>query len=116
MGCRKQGAVREFQSALAEAVTFTKSNEAATCESIARYTKLPPAVVAALPIPNLVAKISPDDLKFFASRPSVTIPRALYEYRAARPGVVGPASRLSRRFADAPSAAQTSGLAAGERP
>lgn len=62
-----KGAVKEFQSALAEAVTFTKGNEAATRESIARYTKLPPAVVAALPIPNLVAKISPDDLKFWIS-------------------------------------------------
>jgi hypothetical protein len=34
-------------------------------ESIARYTKLPVAVVTALPIPNLVAQIKPSDLNFW---------------------------------------------------
>lgn len=58
-------AVRAFQEALSEAVAFSRSNEAATRESIARYTKLPPPVVASLPVPNLVAKISPQDLKFW---------------------------------------------------
>ena len=59
------GAVRAFQEALSEAVTFSQSNEAATRESIARYTKLPPPVVASLPLPNLSAKIAPKDLKFW---------------------------------------------------
>ena len=58
-------AVKAFQEALAEAVVFSKTNDTATRESIARYTKLPPAVVANLPIPNLVAKMGPQDLKFW---------------------------------------------------
>jgi NitT/TauT family transport system substrate-binding protein len=58
-------AVKAFQEALVEAVAFSKTNETATRESIARYTKLPPAVVANLPIPNLVAKIGPQDLSFW---------------------------------------------------
>jgi NitT/TauT family transport system substrate-binding protein len=40
-------------------------NDGATRESIARYTKLPSAVVADLPMPNLVAKIEPRDLQFW---------------------------------------------------
>jgi NitT/TauT family transport system substrate-binding protein len=60
-------AVRAFQGALAEAVAFSKieGNAPAVQESIARYTKLPVAVVAALPIPNLVAQIKPSDLDFW---------------------------------------------------
>jgi NitT/TauT family transport system substrate-binding protein len=58
-------AVKAFQEALVEAVAFSKANEAATRDSIARYTKLPPAVVAGQPIPNLVAKVGPQDLKFW---------------------------------------------------
>jgi NitT/TauT family transport system substrate-binding protein len=58
-------AVKALQEALVEAVAFSKTNEAATRDSIARYTKLPPPVVAAQPIPNLVAKIGPQDLKFW---------------------------------------------------
>ena len=38
--------VKAFQEALSEAVAFSRSNDTATRESIARYTKLPPAVVA----------------------------------------------------------------------
>ena len=57
--------VKAFQEALAEAVVFSKTNDTATRESIARYTKLPAAVVANLPIPNLVAKMGPQDLKFW---------------------------------------------------
>ncbi|MGZ5865211.1 MAG: ABC transporter substrate-binding protein [Xanthobacteraceae bacterium] len=58
-------AVKAFQEALVEAVAFSKTNDAATRESIARYTKLPPPVVANLPVPNLVAKISAQDFKFW---------------------------------------------------
>jgi NitT/TauT family transport system substrate-binding protein len=60
-----KSAVKDFQEALVEAVAFSKINDAAVRESIARYTKLPATVVANLPVPNLVAKISPDDLKFW---------------------------------------------------
>jgi NitT/TauT family transport system substrate-binding protein len=57
--------VKSFQEALVEAIAFSKTNDAAVRESIARYTKLPPPVVANLPVPNLVAKIGPNDLKFW---------------------------------------------------
>ena len=57
--------VKAFQEALVEAIAFSKTNEAATRESIARYTKLPPAVVASLAMPNLVAKVGPKDLQFW---------------------------------------------------
>ncbi len=60
-------AVKGFQAALAEAVAFSKapSNAAAVQDSIARYTKLPKAVVAGLPIPNLSARISANDMTFW---------------------------------------------------
>lgn len=58
-------AVKAFQEALEEAIAFSKTNDGATRESIARYTKLPPSVVAGLPVPNLQAKISAQDLKFW---------------------------------------------------
>jgi ABC-type nitrate/sulfonate/bicarbonate transport system substrate-binding protein len=60
-------AVKSFQGALAEAAAFSKddAHAAAVQESIARYTKLPVAVVAALPIPNLVAQVKPSDLDFW---------------------------------------------------
>jgi NitT/TauT family transport system substrate-binding protein len=60
-------AVNAFQGALAEAAVFSKddAHAAAVQASIARYTKLPVAVVAALPIPNLVAEIKPGDLDFW---------------------------------------------------
>lgn len=58
-------AVKAFQEALVEAVAFSKSNPEATRESIAKYTRLPPAVVATLPIPNLAARIQPSDLRFW---------------------------------------------------
>jgi NitT/TauT family transport system substrate-binding protein len=57
--------VKPFQESLVEAVAFSKANEAAVRESIARYTRLPPPVVAALPVPNLSAKIGAQDLKFW---------------------------------------------------
>jgi len=60
-------AVKAFQGALAEAAAFSKNeaNANAVHDSIARYTKLPPPVVASLPIPNLVAQIKPSDLNFW---------------------------------------------------
>jgi NitT/TauT family transport system substrate-binding protein len=60
-------AVKAFQGALSEAAAFSKvaANAAAVRDSIAHYTKLPAAVVASLPIPNLVAEIKPSDLDFW---------------------------------------------------
>ena len=56
-------AVKAFQEALIEAIAFAKTNEAAARESLAKYTKLPPPVVASLPIPNLSAKMGAKDLQ-----------------------------------------------------
>src|SRR5579863_9397880 len=60
-------AVKGMQGALADAAAFSKveANAGAVQESIARYTKLPVQVVAALPIPNLQAQIKPSDLDFW---------------------------------------------------
>jgi NitT/TauT family transport system substrate-binding protein len=57
--------VKAFQESLVEGIAFSKTNVDATRDSIARYTKLPPGVVASLPVPNLSAKIGPQDLKFW---------------------------------------------------
>jgi NitT/TauT family transport system substrate-binding protein len=59
-------AVAAFQQALSDGVAFGKSHPAEARESMARYTKLPPAVVASLPIPNMVAKVMPEDLRVWA--------------------------------------------------
>ena len=59
------GAVKAFQESLVEAIAYAKANEASARESLARYTKLPPPVVAGIPIPSLAAKMSPQDLRFW---------------------------------------------------
>lgn len=46
-------AIAGMQRALTEAAEFIRTNEAASRESIARYTTLPPPVVANVPFPNL---------------------------------------------------------------
>ena len=57
--------MKAFQEALVEAIAFAKSNETAARESLAKYTKLPPPVVANLPIPNLIAKMDASQLQFW---------------------------------------------------
>jgi NitT/TauT family transport system substrate-binding protein len=58
-------AVKAFQEAIVEAVAFAKTNEASARESLAKYTKLPPPVVASMVLPNLTARVTPDQLKFW---------------------------------------------------
>lgn len=58
-------AVKAFQAAIEESIAFTEANHDLARESIARYTKLDPEVVASLEVPVISAKISADDLKFW---------------------------------------------------
>ncbi len=53
-------AVKGMQQAIDEAITFIARNEAAARESIAKYTTLPPGVVAKLRLPNLSAHLDPE--------------------------------------------------------
>lgn len=59
------GVAKAFQEALVEAVAYAKANEASARESLAKYTKLPPAIVAGMAIPNLTAKISAEQIQFW---------------------------------------------------
>jgi len=52
-------AVKGMQLAIDEAIAFIGNNDAATRESIAKYTTLPPSVVAKLKLPNLAAHLDP---------------------------------------------------------
>jgi NitT/TauT family transport system substrate-binding protein len=58
-------AVKAFQEAIVEANAFARANPAAARESLARHTKLPPPVVNALPIPNLAARTTPEQIAFW---------------------------------------------------
>ncbi len=59
-------AVKSFQEAVQEAVDFIPKNPEAAKESFARHTKLPPAIVAALPIPGIAVKMSPAQIDFWS--------------------------------------------------
>lgn len=52
-------AVKGMQLAIDEAIAFIANNDAAARESIAKYTTLPPSVVANLKLPNLSAHLDP---------------------------------------------------------
>ncbi len=58
-------AVKAFQAAIAEANIFIKANPGPSRDSVAKYTKLPPPVVAGMAIPNVEARLTPDQLKFW---------------------------------------------------
>jgi NitT/TauT family transport system substrate-binding protein len=58
-------ALLAFRDALAEAVAFAKANPDATRESIVRYLKLPPQIVATQSPPNLSVKVAPADMKLW---------------------------------------------------
>lgn len=52
--------VKGMQLAIDEAIDFIARNDAAARESVAKYTTLPPAVVAKLTLPNLSAHLDPE--------------------------------------------------------
>jgi NitT/TauT family transport system substrate-binding protein len=58
-------AVRAIQTALKEAADFVRSNPEAARASIARYTTLPEAVIAKMPVPQPSAELNPEQLKFW---------------------------------------------------
>ncbi len=58
-------AVKDFQAAIAEAAAFAQKNPQAARADLAKYIKLPPEVLAALPMPRLAAEVTEPQLKFW---------------------------------------------------
>ncbi|MGZ3408838.1 MAG: ABC transporter substrate-binding protein [Xanthobacteraceae bacterium] len=57
--------VKGLRDAMKEAVEFSKANRPEMYAAIAKYTKLPPAVVSSLAPPNLEVDVSPMQIKFW---------------------------------------------------
>lgn len=57
--------VRGFQAAILEANAFIAANPDAARESLVRYTKLPPAVIAALPLTRVGDRVTPQQIQFW---------------------------------------------------
>jgi len=60
-----KGTVKALQDGMMEAVEFSKANRPEMYAAIAKYTKLPPAVVSSLAPPNLEVDVSPQQIKFW---------------------------------------------------
>lgn len=58
-------AIKGMQLALDEAINYIKSNDASARDSLAKYTTLPPAVVAKLTWPNFSTHLTPERLAFW---------------------------------------------------
>jgi NitT/TauT family transport system substrate-binding protein len=58
-------AVKAFREAIVEAVALAAKNPDLTREAIAKYTHLPPKVVAEQPLPPLKAELSDDQFQFW---------------------------------------------------
>ena len=56
---------RRLRDAMKEAVEFSKAHRPEMYAAIAKYTKLPPAVVSSLSPPNLEVDTSPQQIKFW---------------------------------------------------
>jgi NitT/TauT family transport system substrate-binding protein len=59
--------LKSFRAALSDAIVFIgdKANDNDVRDSLGRYTKQPPAIVAATPIPHLELEIVPQQVQFF---------------------------------------------------
>ena len=57
--------VKALRDGLREADVFIKTHKDAANESIAKYTKLPLAVVETIAVPNSTADVTPDQVKFW---------------------------------------------------
>jgi NitT/TauT family transport system substrate-binding protein len=57
--------VAAFRQSLQEAIDFINTHDAETRTAIVKYTKQPPAVVAATPIPELQVIVHPEQVQFF---------------------------------------------------
>jgi NitT/TauT family transport system substrate-binding protein len=58
-------AIQAFREALDEGARFAKANEGSARQSISKYLKLTPEVVADVPIPNLSAQVAPKNLEWY---------------------------------------------------
>lgn len=58
-------AVHAFRDGLTESIAYLKANEASARESLARWTKQPPAVVAATLIPNFSVPVSAAQIQWW---------------------------------------------------
>lgn len=58
-------AVRGFRAAIVEAAAFTEKNPQAARAHLAKYIKLPPEVLASLPMPRLAPEVTEVQVKFW---------------------------------------------------
>lgn len=58
-------AIKDFRAAIAEAVDFAQKNPQAAKAHLAKYVKLPPEVLAALPMPRLYADVTEPQLRYW---------------------------------------------------
>ena len=58
-------AVKGFRAAIAEAVAFVDKNPQAARVHLAKYIKLPPEVLASIPMPRLQAELTESQLRFW---------------------------------------------------
>jgi NitT/TauT family transport system substrate-binding protein len=58
-------AVRGFRAAIAEAVVFAEKNPQAAMAHLGKYVKLPPEVLASLPMPRLYADVTEPQLRYW---------------------------------------------------
>jgi NitT/TauT family transport system substrate-binding protein len=64
-GMENKDTVAKLREGMREANEFAKTNKDAVYAAIAKYTKLPPQVVASLPPPNLIGDVTPQQVKFW---------------------------------------------------
>ena len=57
--------IEAFRQSLAEAIQFIARDPDKAKQSLAKYTKLPPAVAAKSPMPNLEVTVRPEQVQFF---------------------------------------------------
>lgn len=62
---KNQVALDNFRKALTEAASFAEKNLQVTRADIGKYVKVPPSVLATLPMPRLATDISSDQLNFW---------------------------------------------------
>jgi NitT/TauT family transport system substrate-binding protein len=62
---KNPGQVANFRSAIIESAAFARSEPEKTRAHIAKYTRLPPEIVARVPLPNLKAEVSRADIEMW---------------------------------------------------
>lgn len=60
--------VRKFREAIADGIGFIKANEASARESLAKWTKLPPAVIAATRMPNFTTPVEAPTMDWWVAQ------------------------------------------------